>query len=336
MSPEFSPEFAHHRNSHGILKMKTAKKRLERSLLLLGTIFPSPLRILLLRLLGHRVGKGVRISMFTVVCANKIEIQDDVRIGPLNIILAHEIYMGYGSEISFMVVVSGRGHFHLGQRSYVSVETFIDTEGGVTIGKYSGTGPRTMIFSHAIFLPPSKGYPRVVQETRVGDYVWLGAMNFLKAGTIIGNNVMTAPGIVVSKRVGSGVFWASAEDQVPLERLCRRMDTEKLTALVTDIIVDFAKTQGWACALGERVYQAGNYTFAIARNGQFPQGEIAAIFLIEEMEAVPDQPWYNLVTLRCSPHCTGRLHEDLKKHMRKYFGLRFLPMDQEDEPGLFK
>ena len=78
---------------------------------------------------------------------------DNVRIGPLNIIkCGDEVKIGFSSGISSLVIIYGRGPFRLGARSYVSVKTFIDTAGGVEIGDYSGTGPGTMIYSHAEML----------------------------------------------------------------------------------------------------------------------------------------------------------------------------------------
>ena len=125
-----------------------------------STFLPSFLRVFLLRMLGHKIGRNVRISILTILHAPKIEIGDDVRIGPFNIIkCGDEVKIGFSSRISFLVIIYGRGSFRLGARSYVSVKTFIDTTGGVEIGDYSGTGPGTMIFSHASLFAPDKRVP---------------------------------------------------------------------------------------------------------------------------------------------------------------------------------
>ena len=307
------------------------RARLERLLLLAGTLLPSPLRIALLRALGHRVGKRVRIAMLTVLCAEKITIDDEVRIGPLNIIRSgSEVTLGYSSEISFMVIIHGRGAFRLGERSYVSVQTFIDLAGGVTIGSYSGTGPRTMIFSHAIYLPPSQGYPRVVREIRIGNYAWLGGMNFLTAGAVVKDHVMTAPGAVISGHVGPDVFWISKDTQIPLHRICRRMDRNTLTALAHEILSDFAKTQGLRCVVDGPRCVIGGHAAVLIGDGTLPDTRDAIAVLLEDAPAPPHRPWYNLVTLRCGTECTGSFHRKLQEHMRKYFGLHFLPADRHE------
>ena len=127
--------------------------KINSAFLYLSTFLPSFLRVLLLRMLGHKIGRNIHISILTILHAPKIEMGDNVRIGPLNIIkCGDEVKIGFSSGISFLVIIYGRGSFHLGARSYVSVKTFIDTTGGVEIGDYSGTGPGTMIFSHVEML----------------------------------------------------------------------------------------------------------------------------------------------------------------------------------------
>lgn len=306
--------------------------KLHRVFLLVLTFLPSAIRVRLLRLLGHQIGNHVHVSILTVLVAASIRLDDDVRIGPLNIVwCGQDVRLGYGAEISFMVIIYGRRHFHLGARSYVSVQTFIDTEGGVTIGRYSGTGPRTMIFTHAIFLPPSKGYPRVVRPTEIGDYVWLGGMNFLSAGAKVGNNVITVPGAVITKPVGPNVFWASAKRQIPMERMCQKMEPAKLVALARDIVNDFAESYGYSKVERGDCYEIGGKVFVITDAPQ-PGLENAAVCLLADASARPSRgAWYNLATLECSDGCTGRFHERFQTHCRKYFGMHFIPKGTDED-----
>jgi len=300
--------------------------------MLIMTVFPSPIRILLLRLMGHRVGRNVHISIGTVLCAKTIEIHDNVHVGPLNIIhLRSKLYLGYGSDISFMVIISGRGSFHLGQRSYVSVQTFIDTEADVAIGNYSGTGPRTMIFSHAIFLPPSRGYPRVVRPTQIGNYVWLGGMSFLTAGTQVLNNVMTAPGSILSGKIGPCVYWIAPERTIPMKRLCRAMSREKLLELAKDMICDFARTQNIECTPINGGFRLRDTFFVIDDGLSDGNGDSAIRIILDEKSLQLKSPWYNLITLQCSNNCTGRFHQKFQLHLRKYFGLHFLPCRYQEK-----
>ena len=300
-------------------------------LLMFSTFLPSKLRIFLLRLLGHKIGKNVKISISTILYSKRIEISDDVRIGPLNIVMCGtEIKIGFSSEISFLVIIYGRNFFHLGQRSYISIKTYIDTTGGVEIGNYSGTGPRTMIYSHAIFLPPTKGFPRIIKETKIGNYVWLGGLNFVTAGATIYNNVMSLPCSVISKKVGHNIFFISKDKQIPIDSVCKckQINDESLRTIVIDILTDFSKSENLNYYENNKIYYVGKKQFKILIDNENNTNQTIIYFIISEKISVDlNISWYNLITLECSPSCNNNFHKKLLNHMRKFFGLHFIPIN---------
>ena len=303
--------------------------KIKSAFLLFFTFLPSFLRVLLLRMLGHKIGRNVHISILTVLHAPKIEIGDNVRIGPLNIIeCGDEVKIGFSSQISFLVIIYGRGSFRLGARSYVSVKTFIDTAGGVEIGDYSGTGPGTMIFSHASFLPPTKGFPRVINKTIIGNYVWLGGLNFVTAGTVIGDHVMSLPGSVISKKVESEIFFIGKDQQLTLNKVCKRMSEIETRSLVKEILQDFAQMEKMDFGeKGEFLY-VGNRRFQIISGPPDPLDPGTIYFVISDGIQLPGKVrWYDVLSLECSPLCDNRFGKKLKVHMRRYFGLHFIPSD---------
>ena len=296
---------------------------------LLSTFLPSFLRVLLLRMLGHKIGRNVHISMLTILHAPKIEMGDDVRIGPLNIIkCGDEVKIGFSSQISFLVIIYGRGSFHLGERSYVSVKTFIDTTGGVEIGDYSGTGPGTMIFSHAIFLPPTKGFPKVIKKTTIGNYVWLGGLNFVTAGSVIGDHVMSLPGSVISKQVGSEIFFIGKDQELPLSKVCKKMSEIETRSLVREILRDFAQMERMDFEEKREFLFVGRHRFQIISGSLDPLDPRTIYFVISDGIRLPGRArWYNVLSLECSPLCKNRFDKKLKAHMRRYFGLHFVYSD---------
>jgi acetyltransferase-like isoleucine patch superfamily enzyme len=301
--------------------------------LYLSTFLPSFLRVLLLRMLGHKIGRNVRICILTILHAPKIEMDDNVRIGPLNIIkCGDEVKMGFSSQISFLVIIYGRGSFHLGARSYVSVETFIDTTGGVEIGDYSGTGPGTMIFSHAAFLPPTQGFPRVIKKTTIGNYVWLGGLNFVTAGSVIGDHVMSLPGSVISKQVGSEIFFIGKDQQLALSKVCKRMSDMETRSLVSEILRDFAQMEKMDSEEKGDFLYVGRRRFQIISGPLDPLDPETIYFLISDGIRLPGSlRWYNVLSLECSPLCEDRFGKKLQTHMRRYFGLHFIPSDMESQ-----
>ena len=294
--------------------------------LYLSTFLPSFLRVLLLRMLGHKIGRNVRISILTILHAPKIEMGDNVRIGPLNIIkCGDEVKIGFSSQISFLVIIYGRGPFRLGARSYVSVKTFIDTAGGVEIGDYSGTGPGTMIFSHASFLPPTKGFPRVIKKTTIGNYVWLGGLNFVNAGSVIGDHVMSLPGSVISKQVDSEIFFIGKDQQVTLNKVCKKMNEIETRSLVWEILRDFALMEKMDFEEDGEFLYIGRRRFQILSGPLDPLDPGTIYFVISDGIRLPGTVrWYNVLSLECSPLCDNRFGKKLQAHMRRYFGLNFV------------
>lgn len=300
--------------------------KINSAFLLLSTFLPSFLRVLLLRMLGHKIGRNVRISMLTILHAPKIEMGDDVRIGPLNIIkCGDEVKIGFNSQISFLVIIYGRGFFHLGDRSYVSAKTFVDTTGGVEIGDYSGTGPGTMIFSHAIFLPPTKGFPRVIKKTTIGNYVWLGGLNFVSAGAVVGDRVMSLPGSVISKQVDSETFFMGKDQQLPLSKVCKGMGETETHSFVREILRDFAQMEKMDFEEEGGFLYVGRRRFQIVPGPLDPLDPGTIYFVISDgIRLSGGVHWYNVLSLECSPLCKNRFDKKLKTHMRRYFGLRFV------------
>ncbi len=300
--------------------------KINSAFLYLSIFLPSFLRVFLLRMLGHKIGRNVRISILTILHAPKIEIGDDVRIGPLNIIkCGGEVEIGFNSQISFLVIIYGRGSFHLGARSYVSIKTFIDTTGGVEIGDYSGTGPGTMIFSHASFLPPTKGFPRVIKKTTIGNYVWLGGMNFVTAGSVIHDHVMSLPGSVISKQVESEIFFVDKDHHLPLNKVCKRTSEIETSSLVKEILRDFAQMAKIDVVEEGEVLFVGSRRFQIISDLLDPLDPGTTYFVISDRIQLPGKVrWYNVLSLECSPLCNNRFGKKLQVHMRKYFGLHFV------------
>jgi acetyltransferase-like isoleucine patch superfamily enzyme len=299
--------------------------------LFLSTFLPSFFRVVLLRMLGHKIGRNVHISILTILHAPKIEMGDDVRIGPLNIIkCGGEIKIGFSSGISFLVIIHGRGSFHLGERSYISVRTFIDTTGGVQIGNYSGTGPGTMIFSHGIFLPPTRGFPRVIKKTTIGNYVWLGGLNFVTAGSVIGDRVISLPGSVISKEVDSETFFIGRDQELPLNKVCKKITETETRSLVLEMLRDFAQMKKMDFEeKGEYLY-IGKHRFQIISGPLDPLEPGTIYFVISDDIQWPGRArWYNVLSLECSSLCKDRFDKELQTHMRRYFGLHFVFSDRD-------
>src|ERR1041385_4036145 len=87
------------------------KDRIPITHLLLFGWLPSPLKRLAYRLLGYRIGKGVKFSFGGVVVGKHVELGDHVEIGLLAVVQGRNITIGRHSSVGTM--------------SYVSCETIV-------------------------------------------------------------------------------------------------------------------------------------------------------------------------------------------------------------------
>ena len=77
-----------------------------RHLVLFGWM-PSPLKVLAYRLLlGHRIGKGVTLSLFSAVIGDDVQLDDHVEIGVLAVVQGRRIRIGRHSSIGTMSYLS--------------------------------------------------------------------------------------------------------------------------------------------------------------------------------------------------------------------------------------
>tara|TARA_B100000315_G_C14584869_1_gene592443 strand:+ start:3571 stop:3972 length:402 start_codon:yes stop_codon:yes gene_type:complete len=75
------------------------KKRIPFKKLITFGLLPSKLKIILLKLAGHSIGKCVEIRFGSVIIGDKITIHNYVKISPFTIIIAKEIFIGENSII---------------------------------------------------------------------------------------------------------------------------------------------------------------------------------------------------------------------------------------------
>jgi acetyltransferase-like isoleucine patch superfamily enzyme len=142
------------------------------------------LRSTLLRLLGARIGKNVRIYELRLINLingfRNLAIEDDVHIGP---------------------------------------GTMIDLTGKVIIKHKSTVSPRVLILTHSDAGEDHKSeickiYPRKVKEVVIGKSVWIGAGSIIQVGVRIGDRVVIGTGSVVTKNIPSDSLASGVPAQV--------------------------------------------------------------------------------------------------------------------------
>jgi acetyltransferase-like isoleucine patch superfamily enzyme len=199
----------------------TEKPRIPiRSVLLYG-LWPGFIKILLYRLKGYRIGKGVSIGFGSVICGDQVEVGDHTSIGFLTIIRGKEIHLGpyvqigsttfldtpymdigEGTKINEQVFVGGLqfpdSRFVVGRNCQIMQMSFINPAKSVVIGDDSGIGGHCLIFGHSSFQNHFEGYAVDFSPIEIGSGVGLAWRVFVLPGSKIGDGTMVGANSVVS------------------------------------------------------------------------------------------------------------------------------------------
>jgi len=184
---------------------------------------PAFLKVALWRCLGFKIGKRVKIGLFSFVMVEQLHLGDDACLDPFTLVaLLKELYLGDKSRIAVFSKVYGGGSFKAERRNLVSVQCLIECHPGcaVIMRDYACFGPRNTIYTHGDYLPPLQGYPSKRGDVIIGEYSWTGMATVLLPGTTIGARTIITPGAVLSGQVPGNSFIKSSAyqyDVVPLE-----------------------------------------------------------------------------------------------------------------------
>jgi len=201
--------------------MLLEKPRIPFRTILLYGLWPQFIKILIYRLKGYRIGKGVSIGFGSVISAERVEVGDHTSIGFLTIIRGREVQLGAyvqigsmtfidtphikigeGTKINEQVFVGGLqfpdSRFVVGRNCQIMQLSFINPAPSVVIGDDSGIGGHCLIFGHSSFQNQFEGYPVNFAPIEIGSGVGLSWRVFVLPGTKIGDGAMVGANSVVS------------------------------------------------------------------------------------------------------------------------------------------
>jgi acetyltransferase-like isoleucine patch superfamily enzyme len=231
---------------------------------------PSPLKLLVYRALGYRIGKRVRIGFGGVVVGRSVELGDEVEIGLFAVVQGRNIRIGRHSSIGMMsyiaceaieigedakireqVWVGGpqlpESRFVLGSRTIILQLTSINPTKPVIIGDDTGIGGHCLIFTHGAWLNALDGYPVTYQPVTLGKGVWLPWRVFVMPGASIGDGAVIGANSLVtgqippnSLAVGSPAKVIKSAPEFP-----RALSPEERARLVADMVEEFDRYVGY-------------------------------------------------------------------------------------------
>src|SRR5579871_2296936 len=210
--------------SQPTLQMLTEKPRIPIPSVLLYGLWPSFIKVLIYKLKGYRIGKGVTIGFGSVICGDHVEVGDYTSIGFLTIIRGKHIRLashvqigsltfldtpfltiGEGTNINEQVFVGGLqlpdSRLVVGRNCSIMQLSFINPAVSIVIGDECVIGGHCLIFGHSSSLNQLDGYPVDFAPIEIGRGVGLAWRTFVLPGAKIGDGTMVGANSVVSGTV---------------------------------------------------------------------------------------------------------------------------------------
>lgn len=257
----------------------TGKARLPiRHMLLLG-FWPSPVKRLIYRLKGYRIGRGVSFGFGSVLLGDDVEVGDEteigfltvvrgktirlgahVQIGSMTIIDAPLVEIGEGTKINEQVFVGGLqfpdSKFIVGRNCQIMQMTFINPTRSIVIGDDSGIGGDCLLFGHTTWLSQFEGYPVDFDSIEIGKSVSISWRVFLLPGTRIGDGSIIGAnslvrGTIPPRSLAMG-FPARVVSSVPeFPRPVTDPDRVQILFGIGEDLLSFLRGYGFECQASE-------------------------------------------------------------------------------------
>ena len=167
-------------------------------LAVLLALFPSRIKIFILRKMGAQIGSGCHIGI-TVIQAREIEIGNNVRVASFN--LMHRLVvlkLADGSRLNGFNWITGAsiGSLLLGRNSAITRLHFFEASGDVRIGENTIiAGRNSHFFTHGI----SSTNLDDIKPIEIGPWCYIGSSSRFVPGSSVGRGTFVGMGSVVTK-----------------------------------------------------------------------------------------------------------------------------------------
>ncbi len=166
-------------------------------------LFPSPIKILLLKIAGYKIGQNTYIG-YSIISGEQVEIGSNVSIGHFNLMRnLKTLKLKNGSRVGSFnwITGGGSGGLSMGLNASIRRFHFIEASGGVFIGNNSILAGRgSHLFTHG--LSPSNLDD--VRSINILDWCYIGSSVRIVPGVTIAEGNFVGMGSVVTKEFSEG------------------------------------------------------------------------------------------------------------------------------------
>ncbi len=234
---------------------------------IIASVMPNPIKILLYRLVGYKIGKNVKIGFMTLILANKAKIGDNVKIGSLNVFKLNKLNIGRNSTIRSLNMMLGSKNLKVGKRvQIVGPFTFMNLAEDIELDDGCGIGSHSIFYTHGVYLPYTEGHPRKFGKIYLGKKVWSPSHVIFLPGVNIGEDSIISVGSVVNNSFpkNSLISGSPAKLISKADRLKKTMNKEELEKRKREILGDFIRNS----YLQDAKTELGKYKLEIIKNNR--------------------------------------------------------------------
>ena len=242
--------------------MLIKKTRIPVTHILLIGFLPSPLKKMVYRLKGYKIGPGVKLSLgsvvigkevtigerssigfFTIVKARKIQIARYVKIGAMTAIDTEQLFIDDDARINEQVYIGGTkspdSALILGKRTIIMQMSYINPTRPIIVGDDSGIGGHCLLFTHGSWNSQLEGYPVKFAPITIGKKVWLPWRVFIMPGVTIGDGVVVGAESMINRDIPANCLVAGSPAKVIKENFPAPISESAKHQLVYDMCAEF-------------------------------------------------------------------------------------------------
>jgi len=175
-------------------------------IIILSLLLPSKLKILFYRLIGYKIGKKVKIGLFSAISAKEVYLGNHVEIDKFTIIKCNKLAIKDYTRISIFNLIYGYFNLDVGVYCYFGEKVTINLDDNISIGDHTAVGARSSLYTHGVWLPYSEGHPRKFAPIKIGKEVRIIGGSTIQPGVEIGDFSVIAPHSVVVKNIPPNEF----------------------------------------------------------------------------------------------------------------------------------
>jgi acetyltransferase-like isoleucine patch superfamily enzyme len=229
-------------------------------------ILPSILKVNYYKLQGAKIGKNVKIGLFSILDVKDINIDDHSTIGAFTFIKCKKLELGKRVKINMMVAIdtgivqigndsvimeqviiggmlTPRSIIKIGKRVKVFPNSFLNPTEPITIGDDVGVGGSNYIFTHGSWQNVLDGFPASFGPVTIEKGVWLPWRVFILPNVTIGEYSIIGADSTITKNIpGRSIATGSPAQTVVTDgKFIRKFPIEKKDIMVRNILKEFVE-----------------------------------------------------------------------------------------------